>query len=272
MPAITYIIEDGKAMDINIYKGFEFPAGHYFFDKFVLFVGTLERCSRRDASDRLFFDCGGVPVERIAAWVKYVVAGNDSENIDAFREAKRLEQDGHIIILTEQEFFDTMDGTFTPPPNPNKKESTAVVYYPPGVDWKKRDAAERAEFLAGKRDDYLRKRKPAGNKYDVRLQDDMKLRFDYTQMNMMWAALERWGVAAQVSQTIEECAELIVALNKHTTRTPSPETHDNVVDEIADLEMMLAQMRLTFGISDEMLAKRIKRKFSILDKYLKKGN
>jgi hypothetical protein len=33
--------------------------------------------------------------------------------------------------------------------------------------------------------------------------------------------------------------------------------------------MMLAQMRLTFGISDEMLQKRIAKKFAVLEKYLK---
>ncbi|GFH43326.1 hypothetical protein Hs30E_18770 [Lactococcus hodotermopsidis] len=67
------------------------------------------------------------------------------------------------------------------------------------------------------------------------------------------------GEAAQAYQTIEECAELIVAINKKVTRTPAPDSLDNVLDEIADVEMMLAQMRLTFGISDEMIAKRIEK-------------
>jgi len=259
-------------MAINNYKGLQFPTNHYFSGKCVLFVGTLERCSRRDAMDELFFDCGGVPVDRFAAWVSYVVAGRGAENIEAYREAKEQEQRGHTIILTEEQFFDVVDGKFIPPPNPNYKESTATLWLPAGMSMEqheKREAAQRAEFIGGKRDDYLRKRKPANNKYDVRVQDDMKLRFDYNQVNMMWTALERWGEAAQVGMAVEECAELIVALQKYINRTPSPDTLENIIDEIADVEMMLAQMRLTFGISDEMLQKRIKQKFVKLDKYLK---
>ena len=165
-----------------------------------------------------------------------------------------------------------MDGKFTPPENSNKKKRTATIFLPVGMTQEQDEAqraAEHAEFIMGKRDDYLRKRKPANNKYDVRLQDDMKLCFDYSQTNMMWTALGRWGETAQVGQTIEECAELIVALQKQINRTPTPETRENIIDEIADVEMMLAQMRLTFGVSDEMLTKRIKQKFAKLDQYLK---
>jgi NTP pyrophosphatase (non-canonical NTP hydrolase) len=86
---------------------------------------------------------------------------------------------------------------------------------------------------------------------------------------MMQTALRDWGEAAQAYQTIEECAELIVALNKQVTRMPTADSLEHILDEIADVEMMLAQMRLTFGISDEMLAKRIMEKFERLEKYLK---
>ncbi len=136
-------------------------------------------------------------------------------------------------------------------------------------DYKASNAAQLAELQATKRDDYLRKRKPANNNYDVRLQNDMSLRFDDRQTAMMWTALGRWGEAAQVGQAVEECAELIVALQKNSNRTPTAETLDNIADEIADVEMMLAEMRLTYGISDEMLAKRIKQKFAKFEKYLK---
>ena len=79
-----------------------------------------------------------------------------------------------------------------------------------------------------------------------------------------------WGEAAQVGVAVEECAELIVALQKHVNRSTTYDTVEAVLDEIADVEMMLAQLRLTFGISDEMLQKQIKQKFSKLGKYLKK--
>jgi hypothetical protein len=53
-----------------------------------------------------------------------------------------------------------------------------------------------------------------------------------------------------LSRAIEKCAELIVALNKQVTRTPSADSLEHILDEIVDVEMMLAQMRLTFDISD----------------------
>ena len=261
-------------MEAYVYKGLEFPKDHYFSDKCVLFAGTLERCSRRDAMDRLFFDCGGVPVHEYVVGVKYLVAARGAETTENYKKVHDECERGFGTILTEQEFFDTMDGKFIPPPNPNKKKSTATVWLPAAVteeQHKSREAAEHAEFIAGKRDDYLRKRKPANNKYDVRLQDELNVRFDYSQTNMMWTALGRWSEAAQVGMAVEECSELIVALQKQTNRTPTPETLDNIIEEIADVEIMLAQMRLTFGISDEMLQKRINQKFVKLEKHLKKG-
>ena len=62
--------------------------------------------------------------------------------------------------------------------------------------------------------------------------------------------------------------KLIVALQKHVNRTPHPETIENILDEIADVEMVLAQMRLALGINDAALRARIERKFVRLQKYL----
>ena len=76
--------------------------------------------------------------------------------------------------------------------------------------------------------------------------------------------------AAQVGQAVEECAELIVALQKYVNRTTIHDTVEAILDEIADVEMMLAQMRLAVGISDEMLQKRICQKFAKLENDLKK--
>ena len=174
-----------------------------------------------------------------------------------------------MIFLTEQEFFDTVAGKFIPPENPNRKTTHTVVWEATVPGAKERDERQRLEFICGKREDYLAKRKPAGNKYDIRLQNEMHLHFTDPQVNSMRAALAQWGEAAQVGMAVEECAELIVALQKQTNRKPTPETLENIMDEVADVEMMLAQMRLTFGISDDMLAKRMKQKFAKLDKYLK---
>lgn len=96
----------------------------------------------------------------------------------------------------------------------------------------------------------------------------MKVEFTESEITTMQIALEQWGLAAQAGQTVEECAELIVALQKQFNRTPSPETVENIVDEMADVEMMLAQMRLAFDVSDDEFRKRIKDKFAKLERYL----
>jgi len=249
------------------YNAIYFPPDHYFFMKFVAFVGNFE-CQRRDAMDALFFECGGIPQDDVNSFVSHVVVGSHAEKLDKYKQAKSGERDGYLILLTEQEFFETVAGKFIPPENPNRKTGGIVIEADSRN--KEKEEQDRLEFICRKREDYLSNRKPAGNKYDMRLQDEMSLHFSFSQVNSMRAALAVWGEAAQVGMAVEECAELIVALQKYINRTPAPDTLENIMDEIADVEMMLAQMRLTFGISDEMLTKRIKQKFSKLDEYLKK--
>jgi len=98
----------------------------------------------------------------------------------------------------------------------------------------------------------------------------MKVEFTEAEIKTMQTALEQWGLNAQIGQAVEECAELIVALQKYINRTPQPGRIDNILDEIADVEMMLAQMRLALNIDDETLRKRIERKFERLNQYLSK--
>ena len=96
----------------------------------------------------------------------------------------------------------------------------------------------------------------------------MKIDFTKDQIETMQTALDKWGLNAQVGQTIEECAELIVVLQKYINRTEHPAI-DKIVDEIADVEIMLGQMRLALGIDDKHIAERIAQKFERLNQYLK---
>jgi len=96
----------------------------------------------------------------------------------------------------------------------------------------------------------------------------MTVQFTNDEIKTMQTALDLWGLNAQVGQTVEECAELIVALQKYINRTEQPGTIENILDEIADVEMMLAQMRLILGIDDATLRKRIEQKFELLNQYL----
>ena len=64
-------------------------------------------------------------------------------------------------------------------------------------------------------------------------------------MNKIYqATIARWGVDAQYDQAIEECAELIAAL-KHFKRGKI--SREEVIDELADVTLMLGQLRWMFG-------------------------
>ena len=58
------------------------------------------------------------------------------------------------------------------------------------------------------------------------------------------AALKQWGVFSQFNVLVEECAELIFALQKFQFRNGS---EHNVIEELADVEIMCEQMRLVFS-------------------------
>ena len=92
----------------------------------------------------------------------------------------------------------------------------------------------------------------------------MTVHFNNEQVKLMEKALDKWGEVSQIGMVVEECAELIVALQKYVNRTPKSETVDNVIDEIADVEIMLAALRVILGVDDETLQKRMEEKLGRL--------
>lgn len=68
-------------------------------------------------------------------------------------------------------------------------------------------------------------------------------------------AIEKWGKEAQIRQCMEECAELIQALNKYLRVGTEGglrkliEAKDHVKEEMADVCVMLDQMEEIFGDS-----------------------
>jgi NTP pyrophosphatase (non-canonical NTP hydrolase) len=58
------------------------------------------------------------------------------------------------------------------------------------------------------------------------------------------ATLNKWGEEAQFDQMIEECAELIAAL-KHYKRGRI--SKDEVINELADVKLMVGQLGWMFG-------------------------
>jgi NTP pyrophosphatase (non-canonical NTP hydrolase) len=64
-----------------------------------------------------------------------------------------------------------------------------------------------------------------------------------TNEQIFKAAIEKYGESNQQDMCIEECAELIQAINKWR-RKPCAFTFHNLLEEIADVEIMLAQLKL----------------------------
>lgn len=61
-------------------------------------------------------------------------------------------------------------------------------------------------------------------------------------------AIETWGIDAQLEMVIEECLELALALQKlKRLRGDMTQKEKNVIDEIADVKIMIKQAEKIFG-------------------------
>ncbi len=72
-------------------------------------------------------------------------------------------------------------------------------------------------------------------------------------------ALDAWGGEAQVGMVQEECAELIVVLNKYNR---GQATVGAIIDEIADVDIMLRQLLLILSLEKEVSLKKTRCTFS----------
>ena len=82
------------------------------------------------------------------------------------------------------------------------------------------------------------------------------------------SAVEVFGVDSQVDMMIEEMSELTKALLKLRRALPgkeSAECKDHIREEIADVQIMLDQMRLIFGFTDKQDKAKIERLRGMVD-------
>ena len=77
--------------------------------------------------------------------------------------------------------------------------------------------------------------------------------------------LDKWGEKAQYDQAVEECAELIIAL-QHFVRGKADS--DSVIDELADVYLMVGQLTYMFG--EQKLNVAVEKKITKLKSLLKK--
>jgi len=85
-------------------------------------------------------------------------------------------------------------------------------------------------------------------------------------MNIYERALRTWGIDAQLGMVIEECAELIKAINKHWRGKC---TKEELIEECVDVELMIAQMKEYFkddiGTWDKIRIQKIERLNELLN-------
>ena len=69
-------------------------------------------------------------------------------------------------------------------------------------------------------------------------------------MEILEKAIKHYGSQNQMKQAIEELAELIVAINKYTRYPDEIETKQHVTEEIADVLIMIDQLKIILDIKD----------------------
>lgn len=79
-------------------------------------------------------------------------------------------------------------------------------------------------------------------------------------------AIAKWGEKTQVRMIQEECLELSLAIQK-LFRDWNTETFEAVIDEIADVEIVLAQAEMLFP--EDRIQERVDFKMKRLEKRLK---
>ena len=93
------------------------------------------------------------------------------------------------------------------------------------------------------------------------------------ETTLLQQAIDKWGANAQIDMIIEECAELILALQKMKRNYGKDFAHDeellkSVCDEVADVRIMTEQAQLLFD--KELIHARVDYKMNRLRERLGK--
>lgn len=86
----------------------------------------------------------------------------------------------------------------------------------------------------------------------IKKQNEEILTGELEQYKVIQQAIRHYGNKHQVDKAIEEMAELIQVLMKHRIEF----NRDNIIEEIADVEIMMQQLCLIFKCSDEVVNMR----------------
>ncbi|MGN1031664.1 MAG: hypothetical protein ACI4PQ_08690 [Butyricicoccaceae bacterium] len=100
-------------------------------------------------------------------------------------------------------------------------------------------------------------------------EQDLKFENERWKMSVMLRALDVYGGNNQIVQAMEECNELAVALS-HMKRFRTSEARLDMIEEMADVSIMIEQMKLAFDCHGEV-DKKIVEKLARLDQRMEAG-
>lgn len=83
-------------------------------------------------------------------------------------------------------------------------------------------------------------------------------------------SIEKYGKEPQCRQAMEECAELIQVINKCIRYPNKKDCRNNLIEEIADVEIMLYQLKEMFDIGEKEIFEMKEQKAKREEERLKK--
>jgi len=102
---------------------------HPFQDKLFVFIGKPIRCSRQEIRDALLA-VGGVTDDTLTTFTDFALAMKGSENTKIYKRALWNERCGLLSILSEDLFFDILDGKAALPEKPDTIAERAANMIP----------------------------------------------------------------------------------------------------------------------------------------------
>jgi hypothetical protein len=102
---------------------------HIFSDKLFVFIGKPTRCARQQVRDMLT-DVGGVPEGRFSVYTHFAVAFEGAEKTKLYEKAIERDRYGQIVLLTEKQFFDALEGTAGIPEKKDPPHIPNVIVQP----------------------------------------------------------------------------------------------------------------------------------------------
>lgn len=88
--------------------------------------------------------------------------------------------------------------------------------------------------------------------------EDAKLVIPIQEIDVCRRAINQYGILRQMAKAAEEFAEAAAAINRHIATEGS---HEEIISELADVEVMCLQMRLIYGADaiDQARAEKVAR-------------